>query len=144
MKGYTLAALLLSGLGLLGLIFTVAGHGGVREYIDKNYAKLPDERLDERSKPTKVYGSTDSVTKVAKDISDAHKPADRRIAPEGAFLRYSDDMVAITPVTGGGSKIMVDDDDTGYRRNYFFVGGWWGGYSGPGESFRGGGPGVGK
>lgn len=143
MKGYTLAALILSGIGVLGLVVTFATHGSVREYIADNYRALPDERLDERSTPTKVYESSNPVSAVAKDIADAHDPADRRITPEGAFLRYRDDFVSVLPVSGG-SRILVDDDDTGYRRNYFFVGGWWGGYSGPGESFRGGGPGVGK
>ena len=143
MRSHTLIALLLSGAGVLGLIFTIAGQGDVREYIAKNYTALPDERLDERAAPTKVYASTKPVTATARDISDAHKPADRRTTPEGAFLRYRDDMVSILPAPGG-ARILVDDDDTGYRRNYFFVGGFWGSYSGPAESFRGGGPGVGK
>jgi hypothetical protein len=142
-KGYTVAALVLSGLGLLGLIFTLSSHGDVRDYIAKHYRAQPDERLDERAKPTKVFKSSKTVSKTARDIADAHKPAERRTTPEGAFLRYSDDIVSVLPVAGG-SRILVDDEDTGYRRNYFFVGGFWGRYSGPGESFRGGGPGVGK
>ena len=143
MKGYTLAALVLSGLGLLGLVLTIANHGSVREYIDGRYIKRPDERLDSRAEPTKVYAATTSVAQTTKDIAGAHKPADRRTTAEGAFLRYRDDIVSILP-EGKGSKILVDDDDTGYRRNYFYLGGWWGRYSGPAESFRGGGPAVGK
>ena len=144
MKSYTIAALVLSGLGLLGLIFTIASHGGVRDFIAEEYRALPEEKLDERAKPTKVYASTDTVTETAKDIAKAHKPAERRTAPEGVFLRYSDDIVSILPMAAGASRILVDDDNTGYRRNYFFVGGFWGRYSGPSESFRGGGPGAGK
>ena len=143
MRSHTLIALLLGGAGLLGLVLTIANHGGVRDYIDDRYTAQADERLDERARPTKVYASTRSVSATARDISGAHKPADRRVTPEGAFLRYQDDMVSILPRTGG-SKILVDDADTGYRRNYFFVGGFWGRYSGAGESFRGGGPGGGK
>lgn len=143
MKGYTVAALVLSGLGLLGLIFTIAGHGGVREFIDKTYVAQPDEKLDGRAKPTKVYTSPKSVSATTKEIAEAHKPADRRTTPEGSFLRYSDDMVSVLPVSNG-SRVLVDDEETGYRRNYFFVGGFWGRYSGRGESFRGGGPGAGK
>jgi hypothetical protein len=143
MKGYTLVAIALSGVGLLGLIFTIAGHGNVRDYVAKHYRAQPDEKLDNRSKPTKVYLSGDSVSVTARDITKSQKPADRRTTPEGAFLRYSDDIVSILP-QGGGSRILIDDQDTGYRRNYFFVGGFWGRYSGAGESFRGGGPGVGK
>lgn len=143
MKGYTLAALVVSGLGLIGLIAVVALHGNVREHIADNYRALPDERLDARAEPTKVYASPLSVTATTKNIADAHEPADRRVTPEGAFLRYSDDIVSVLPAAGG-ARILVDDDETGYRRNYYFVGGWWGTYSGPAESFRGGGPGGGK
>jgi hypothetical protein len=143
-RSSTIVALALSGLGLLGLILTIAGHGNVRDFIAEEYRALPDERLDERAKPTKVYASTDTVTETARDIAKAHKPAERRTTPEGAFLRYSDDIVSILPMAAGASRILVDDDDTGYRRNYFFVGGFWGRYSGPSEGFRGGGPGTGK
>lgn len=143
MKSHTLIALALSGVGALGLILTISGHGNVRDYIAKTYRPLADEKISASANATKVYASTKSVSATARDISNAHKPADRRTTPEGAFLRYSDDMVSVLPNTGG-SKILVDDDATGYRRNYFFVGGFWGRYSGPAEGFRGGGPGVGK
>jgi hypothetical protein len=52
--------------------------------------------------------------------------------------------VTISPQGGGGSRIVVDDEETGYRRGFVYLGGWWGSYSGPAESFRGGGPGGGK
>lgn len=143
MKPHTLVAVVLSVVGLIGVIAVVALHGGVRDYIDDRYIAQPDERLDDRAEPTKVYRSTKSVAATTKDIAGAHEPADRRITPEGAFLRYSDDIVSVLP-DGRGARILVDDDDTGYRRNYYSVGGWWGTYSGPAESFRGGGPGGGK
>jgi len=84
------------------------------------------------------------VTETADDIAGAVKPADERSTPAGHFLRYDDDIVTISPQGGGGSRIVVDDEETGYRRGFVYLGGWWGSYSGPAESFRGGGPGGGK
>ena len=80
----------------------------------------------------------------AGDIADAVKPADERTTPAGHFLRYDDDIVTVTAEAGGGSRIQVDDEETGYRRGFVYLGGWWGSFSGPAESFRGGGPGGGK
>jgi hypothetical protein len=142
-KRHTVIALVMAGIGVLGLVLTIARHQSVREYIDKHYRAAPSERLDERSRPTLVYVSRAPVAKTAEDIAGHQKPADRRVSASGIFLRYEDDIVSVLPAATG-SRILVDDEGTGYRRNYFFVGGFWGRYSGPAESFRGGGPGVGK
>ena len=79
---------------------------------------------------------------MAREIADAHAPADRRATPEGVFLRYRDDFVGVTP-QGDGSRIAVADEARGYALFFPFVGGYWGRASGPAETFRGGGPGGG-
>lgn len=147
MKGYTIVAIVIGVVGLLGLIFTVAGsRGGVRQYIADNYRFVGTEPVPGDDDVSRVYASTRSVSATADDIADARKPADRRTTEAGHFLRYRDDIVAVLPPAAGqsGSRITVDDEDTGYRHHFVYLGGWWGRYSGPGESFRGGGPGGGK
>ncbi len=150
MSRHGLIAIVMAGAGALGLIFTLTSHGSVRDDIAKSYRKVaeqpPPGKAGSDRKPTLVYASPKSITQTARDISDKHKPADRRTTEAGAFLRYSDDVVSIVPPTKGarGSRILVDDEEGGYHRNYGYVGGYWGTYSGAGGSFRGGGPGTGK
>ena len=152
MKRHAIIAIALASVGVLGLVFTLATHGSVREHIDKTYRKVgteaPPGKQGEGRKRTQIYASTKSVSRTAREIGDEHKPADRRTAESGVFLRYSDDVVAVVPPPAGskgqGSRILVDDEEGGYHRNFFFVGGFWGTFSGPAGSFRGGGPGAGK
>ena len=143
MRRHTLIALVLTGVGVAGLVFTLTTFGGVREHIAETYTRLADERVPGDDDPTEVYASPASVTQTAADIAGAHKPADRRITEAGVFLRYSDDIVSVVP-REAGTRILVDDEDTGYRRGFVYLGGWWGTYSGRAETFRGGGPGGGK
>lgn len=91
-----------------------------------------------------LYRTTQSVSKVTRDLTKAWKPADRLTDPGAVFLRYRDDLVIVRPRRGGGTEIAVDDADRGYASAYPFVGGWFGTYSGRAEGFRGGGPGTGK
>jgi hypothetical protein len=147
---HAVIALAMAGAGVLGLIFTLTSHGSVRDDIAKSYRKIGTEKAPGRAGPgrkdTQIYASSTSVTQTAHDISEQHKPADRRTTEAGAFLRYSDDVVSVVPPPKGstGSRILVDDQEGGYNRDYFFVGGFWGTYSGAAGSFRGGGPGTGK
>ncbi|MGX6450136.1 DUF4247 domain-containing protein [Patulibacter sp. S7RM1-6] len=130
---------LVAVVALLVLVLGLASCGGsVRGYVRDHYAKVSSRNGSD------VYRSNDAVAKVTKDIAGAWKPADRVTDPGGVFLRYRDDLVAIRPRTGGGSEITVDDAERGYAHWYPYVGGWFGTYSGPGEGFRGGGPGSGK
>ena len=150
MSRHAVIALVMAGVGALGLIFTLSSHSSLRDDIAKDYRPIGKEKAPGNAGPdrkdTLIYASPKSITQTAKDISDKHKPADRRTTEAGAFLRYSDDVVSVVPPTGGtrGSRILVDDEEGGYHRNYFFVGGFWGTYSGPAGSFRGGGSGAGK
>ncbi|MDT0380325.1 DUF4247 domain-containing protein [Streptomyces sp. DSM 42041] len=86
---------------------------------------------------------SDAPRKVADEI-DGHTAAADRLSDDGmVFLRYEDDMVAISPRTSGsGSVIDIDDYDDGYDRWGSHVRSKW---PAPGSgSFRGGGPGLGK
>lgn len=85
---------------------------------------------------------SDPPPEVADEIH-GHTAAADRLSDDGMiFLRYSDDIVAISPqTTGSGSVIDIDDYDDGYDRWHSHVGKW----PAPGSrGFRGGGPGVGK
>jgi Domain of unknown function (DUF4247) len=142
-RRHTVIALILSGVGIVGLILTFTTFGGVRGYIADRYTRVADERVPGDDDPTEVYASTDPVSETASDIAGAHKPADRRVTEAGVFLRDEDDIVSVVP-RSAGTRILVDDEDTGYRRGFVYLGGWWGTYSGRAETFRGGGPGGGK
>ncbi len=143
MSRHAIVALLLSGTGLLGLVYVLTSHDTVRESIAKRYRFVGTEPVPDDKDRTLVYASSKSVSATAKEIAGDHKPAERRTTEAGSFLRYKEDIVSVVPERTG-SRVLVDDEDTGYRRNYLFVGGFWGTFSGRGESFRGGGPGAGK
>lgn len=136
-------------LKLLALVLVVAGIGGilalsqrgsVREHVLRSYDVVSQDG------DSYVLRSPDTVTRTAADISDAWKPAERLVDPGGTFLRYSDDIVAVTPRAEGGSTVYLDDEDRGYDRWFPYVVGFWGfgGSGGPVGSTRGGGPGAGK
>lgn len=143
MRRHTVIALVLTGLGIAGLVATFATFGGVRDYIAGKYSREADERVEGDRDATEVYASEQSVRETAADIAGEHKPADRRVTEAGVFLRYEKDIISVVP-REEGTRILVDDEDTGYRRGFVYLGGWWGTASGRGEGFRGGGPGGGK
>jgi hypothetical protein len=123
------------GLGAIGL--AASRTGGVRGYLAENYTRISGQG------DSVVYTSVRSPATVFDDIRSRHRPADSLVRPDGYYLRYSDDIVVVT-ADGPGSRIYLDDEDRGYARWFPVVGGTWGTYRGPGETFRGGGPGVGK
>jgi hypothetical protein len=85
--------------------------------------------------------SSDATSTVAKEI-DGHRSAkDRTSDGDMVFLRYRNDIVAITPYQSG-SKIEIDDYRTGYTRWRPHVGSVW--PDPDSDAFRGGGPGSGK
>lgn len=134
--------LVVLAVGLVFVALLATRLGSVRGWIDDRYAKV-EEPLDPELDSSEVYAASAAPRVVASDIADRWKPAERLVDPSGVFLRYADEIVAVTPAEEG-SRIYVDDEENGYARWYGHVGGWWGTYSGPGESFRGGGPGAGK
>ncbi|MFN2494757.1 MAG: DUF4247 domain-containing protein [Pseudonocardiaceae bacterium] len=123
------------GLGAIGL--AVSRTGGVRGYLADNYTRVSGQG------DSVVYTSPRNPGTVFEEVRSRHRPADTLVQPSGYYLRYSDDIVVIT-ADGPGSRIYLDDEDRGYAHWFPVIGGFWGTYGGPGETFRGGGPGSGK
>jgi hypothetical protein len=132
-------------LGLLGIVGLFACNQSVEGWLASECQRAGDER-DPNGNRADRYRCPRPASRVAADLAQAHKPADRRSTPEGHFLRYADDMVGIVsdPEDAGRSIAYVSDERRGYGFFFPFVGGFWGSYTGPGERFRGGGPGGGK
>jgi hypothetical protein len=136
--------LVLVGAGVLGLVGVVSAAGGGPESFLRDRCQRGPVEQDPNGNRAQTYACRETPSRLAAALADEHAPADRRSTPEGHFLRYSDDMVGIVGGDQGGSKVFVADERRGYAFFYPFVGGYWGTFSGPGESFRGGGPGGGK
>lgn len=135
------AKLLVAGgvaiVGIVALVVALSRTGGVRGYLADHYTRVSG------SGDSVVYRSPNAPRTVYDDIRSRRRPADALVRPSGYYLRYPDDIVAVTR-SGGGSRIYLDDEDRGYARWFPIVGGFWGTFRGPGEGFRGGGPGSGK
>ena len=138
-RGLKVLALVLVVAGIAGIV-ALTQRGSVRSYLLRTYDVV------EQDGDSYVLRSSDTVTRTAADISSAWKPAERLVDPGGTFLRYSDDIVAVTPRAEGGSTVYLDDEDRGYNRWFPYVVGFWGlgGSGGPVGGTRGGGPGTGK
>lgn len=129
------------GLVLLASAFWI-GSGSVRDHVAGNYTRV--QNTDPAYQGALVYHSDRPPARVVASITDKWKPARRHIDASAYFLRYNRDIVVVAPDPAGGSRIYVDDTNRGYARWYPYLGGHWGTYSGPGDEFRGGGPGAGK
>ncbi|GAB3431614.1 DUF4247 domain-containing protein [Actinophytocola sediminis] len=127
----------LGGVGLIVLVVALLSSGGIRGHLDDNYRKVS------ANGGSVVYSSTSKPKAVYESIRSSVKPADVQVDPQGYFMRYSDDIVAVT-ASGNGSRIYLDDERRGYAHWFPFVVGVWGTGSGSGEGIRGGGPGAGK
>jgi len=136
-RGKLLVAGAIAVVGIIALVVALGRTGGVRGYLADNYTRVSG------SGDSVVYRSPNSPRTVYDDIRTRHRPADTLVRPSGYYLRYPDDIVAVTP-GGGESRIYLDDEDRGRARWFPIVGGFWGTSRGPGEGFRGGGPGSGK
>ena len=124
----------------IGGIFALTQRGSVRDHLLSTYDVV------EQDGDSYTLRSDDTVTRTAADIRSAWKPAEEVVDPGGTFLRYSDDIVAVTPDADGGSTVYLDDEERGYNRWFPYVVGFWGigGSGGPVGGTRGGGPGAGK
>jgi hypothetical protein len=127
----------LGGVGLIVLLVALIGGGGIRGHLADNYRRVSSDG------DSIVYSSTSKPKAVYESIRSSVSPADVQVDPQGYFLRYSDDIVAVT-ASGTGSRIYLDDERRGYSHWFPFVVGFWGTGSGAGEGIRGGGPGAGK
>ncbi|MFG3506542.1 DUF4247 domain-containing protein [Streptomyces sp. NPDC047821] len=86
---------------------------------------------------------TDAAAQVAREIDGNTTAVARLTDGDREFLRYRDDIVAISPhVSGTGSLIEIDDYRTGHRRWRTHLGSSW--PDPDSAAFRGGGPGSGK
>ena len=112
----------------------------MREHVLRTYEVVESEG------DSYTLRSEDTVSRTAADIRSAWRPAEELVDPGGTFLRYSDDIVAVTPDPDGGSTVFLDDEERGYNRWFPYVVGFWGfgGSGGPVGGTRGGGPGAGK
>ena len=141
-RNHLIGGVVLLVVGALGLgaVF-ISTRGTLRDHLRENYTLVASTNGGRSTE----YASDRKPSAVAASIAGKWKPAERLSDPSGYFLRYRNDIVAVTAATeGGGSRIYVDEERRGYTRWYPYIGGYWGTYSGPGESFRGGGPGAGK
>ncbi|MTE17781.1 DUF4247 domain-containing protein [Streptomyces sp. TRM43335] len=84
---------------------------------------------------------SDPPPRVAGEIDDHTSARDRHTADDMVFLRYRNDIVAISPRLGG-SLIQIEDYRTGHRRWKSRIGSVW--PDPDSAAFRGGGPGSGK
>lgn len=141
-RNHLIGAVALLVVGLLGFAAVgIATRGSLRDHLRDRYTLV---RTTDGGRSIE-YASDNRPSAVAGSIADAWKPAERLSDPSGFFLRYRNDIVAVTASPdGAGSRIFVDEERRGYARWYPYIGGYWGTYSGPGERFRGGGPGAGK
>lgn len=130
--------LLLVGLLLVLMLILLAG--SPRAWIHENYRRVSHNPATESA----VYLANRQPSQVLYDLTDRWKPYQRLNDPSGYFLRYRDLVVRISDGDQGGSRIQVEDDERGYHVWGPVIGGAWGTYRGPGEGFRGGGPGAGK
>ncbi len=136
MRSKVLAAVVVAVIGVVAIASVIGS--GVRGYLADNYTRVSG------SGDSVVYRSQRPPRTVYDDIRAATSPADALVEPNRYFLRYSDDIVAITP-RNGGSTIYLDDEERGYQRWYPVIVPIWGGpFRSPGGLFRGGGPGSGK
>jgi len=102
-----------------------------------------------------AYVSDGSPTAVANEIAASKAPTDLRSGAQQAgnvagamFLQYPAYLVGVFPYGTNRSRVMVSKNyRSGFNHYRSYVGGFWvptPGYSGPGDSYRGGGSGSGK
>ncbi|WP_432076047.1 DUF4247 domain-containing protein [Streptomyces wuyuanensis] len=84
---------------------------------------------------------SDRISKVGDEIHGHTASTDRIDDGDMVFLRYRDDIVAISPHLQG-SRIEIDDYRTGHKRWKSRIGNVW--PDPETNAFRGGGPGSGK
>ncbi|WP_422753902.1 DUF4247 domain-containing protein [Micromonospora sp. WMMD708] len=114
------------------------GNFSPRGYIEDRYTRAASRDI---GRDAIAYTSNRTPSQVAKDVTDAWKPADQYVDGSGVYLRYDDDSLVILPIAAG-SVILLERMRTAYPRYHSTVGNHWG--WGRGSTVRGGGPGSGK
>ncbi|WP_149181463.1 DUF4247 domain-containing protein [Streptomyces sp. TRM49041] len=100
-------------------------------WIRRQYATSGADYVDSRDTPSRVAQEIDGHTAARDRLSDN----------DMVFLRYRNDIVAISP-HASGSRIEIADYRTGYRRWRPHIRSVW--PDPDSDTFRGGGPGSGK
>ncbi|MGW4498674.1 DUF4247 domain-containing protein [Micromonospora sp. NPDC004336] len=114
------------------------GNFSPRGFVEDRYTRSASRDI---GRDAVAYTSPLAPSQVAKEVTDAWKPADQYVDGSGVYLRYDDDSVVILP-TVAGSVILLERMRTAYPRYHSTVGSHWG--WGRGSTVRGGGPGSGK
>lgn len=112
------AAVLLAGCG---------SGNDVRNFLDDTYSRQSSDG------DTATYSSTDPVGTTTSAIAGAVNPVERQADGGNEYLRYSDDIVIVSPGPRG-STVRIEDLDGRYRSGAFV-------FLGPG--FRPGSPAAG-
>ncbi|WP_104524469.1 DUF4247 domain-containing protein [Blastococcus atacamensis] len=103
------AALALAAVVLL----TGCGSGTqVRGFLEDTYRQTSSDG------DTATYSSADPVGTTTAAIADAVPPAERQADGGNEYLRYSDDIVIVSPATDGAT-VRVEDLDGRYRGGFF-------------------------
>ncbi|MGC4808021.1 DUF4247 domain-containing protein [Micromonospora sp. DT233] len=131
------AALAVVG-ALIAAVAIFSGNFSPRGYVEDNYSRASSRDIGDDAI---AYTSPKSPSQVAKEVTDAWKPADEYVDGSGVYLRYDDDSVVILPIAAG-SVILLERMTTAHARYHSTVGSYWG--WGRGNTVRGGGPGSGK
>lgn len=98
-------------------------------------------RNEYRGSGVSYVDRSDTPSEVADEIHGHASSRDRISSGGKVFLRYRDDIVAVSPYQSG-SRIEIDDYRRGYSRWRPHIGSVW--PDPDSDGFRGGGPGSGK
>ncbi|WP_434742351.1 DUF4247 domain-containing protein [Micromonospora sp. SH-82] len=116
------------------------GNFSARGFVEDRYARAASRDI---GRDALAYTSNRPPSQVAKEVTDAWRPADQYVDGSGVYLRYDNDSVVILPIAAG-SVILLERMRTAYPRYHSTVGGGWGWGGTSGSTVRGGGPGSGK
>jgi len=129
-------------IGVGGIIAMFATFKSVRSEIESTY-QATSSTDNGRSKE---FRTPSPPTEVVARILSSATPAQTIYHPSGVFMRFHDDIVAVSPAAEGGSVIYLDEASRGFRRWFPYVGAFWAVNASRGtggSGFRGGGPGGG-
>ncbi|MFC4376382.1 DUF4247 domain-containing protein [Nocardia halotolerans] len=116
-------------------VFVALRDDDPREFVAERYLRA--RQLDQANDGL-AYTATAAPAVVAATIAEATDPRDRRSTGDFHYLRFDDDLIAVSP-HAGGALVLVDSWANGSRRNHKHVSGYgWTSGSAAGD-YRGGG-----
>ncbi|WP_170112227.1 DUF4247 domain-containing protein [Nocardia fluminea] len=106
-----------------------------RDFVAEKYRRA--QQLDQANNGL-AYLATAAPAAVAATIAKATDPRDRRNTGDNHYLRFDNDLIAVSP-HAGGSLVLVDSYANGTRRHHAHTSGYgWTSGSAAGD-YRGGG-----